>query len=238
MSKSLKALLSSVFPDRCVYCDAKIPYNTSVCSECAESLPRITGKVCVKCGREKSECGCGGRENYFASIAAPFYFTGRVRQGIHRFKFRGNTSSAAEFAREMYSAMNERFAGIEFDFITTVPMSKKSLKKRGYDQCDLLAKELSSLSGVSYRPGALVKIYETESQHGLSAILRRGNLAGAFDVNEGEDVKDKTVLLCDDISTSGETLNECAKMLWLAGAKEVYCIALALTKSEKKKKTG
>ena len=74
------------------------------------------------------------------------------------------------------------------------------------------------------------KIYETEKQHGLNYYLRRGNLTGVFDSDSPGEIKDKTILLCDDISTSGETLNKCAKMLWLYGAKDVYCITLALTK--------
>ena len=80
-----------------------------------------------------------------------------------------------------------------------------------------------------------MKIYETDKQHGLKHYLRKGNLTGVFDVKNPDDVAGKTILLCDDISTTGETLNECAKMLWLYGAKEIYCISVALTKAKKHK---
>ena len=67
-------------------------------------------------------------------------------------------------------------------------------------------------------------------------MLRKGNLTGVFDINEPALVEGKNVLLCDDVSTSGETLNECAKMLWLYGAKNIYCITLALTENKKERR--
>ena len=80
------------------------------------------------------------------------------------------------------------------------------------------------------------KLYETRPQHGISYLFRKGNLTGVFDVGNPDAVRGKKILLCDDISTSGETFNECAKMLWLNGAEKVCCICLALTKSKKKDK--
>ncbi len=113
-------------------------------------------------------------------------------------------------------------------------MTAKSKKKRGYNQCYYLAKGISENLGIEHKPDVLSKIYSTKIQHETRYYLRKGNLTGVFDVENPSDVKDKTVLICDDISTSGETLNECAKMLWLYGAKEIYCIALALTPYKKK----
>ena len=233
MKKKRNVLLALVFPERCVYCGARVPGGTPVCEKCRKSLPRIEEKICPKCGRGKKICDCRGKENYFDGIAAPFYFSGCVRNGLHIFKFRNSTSGAGEFAREMAETIKQRFGDISFDFITEVPVSRKSLKARGYNQSALIAKELSSLTGIPYKSGVIEKIYETRAQHGLPGYLRTGNLSGVYDLPESSAVKDKTVLLCDDISTSGETLNECAKMLWLGGAKSIYCITLALTPVKK-----
>ena len=134
------------------------------------------------------------------------------------------------FAAEMAKTVSERYSGIRFDYITEVPITKRAVKERGYNQCALLAENLSRICGIPYRQGILKKIYETEKQHGLNYYLRRGNLTGVFDSGFPDEIKDKTILLCDDISTSGETLNECAKMLWLYGAEDIYCITAALTK--------
>jgi len=237
MKKKRLSFLASIFPNRCAYCGARVPDDSLVCDDCAANLPRIEGPVCPKCGRGKKDCDCKDRENYYDGIAAPFYFEGAVRKGIHTFKFRNYTPGAREFAREIYKTVGKRFEGVEFDFITEVPVTEKSRRTRGYNQCILIAEELSEISGIPYEQGVLKKIYETDAQHGLPAFLRRGNLAGVFDVTEPEKVKGKTVLICDDISTSGETLNECSKMLWLYGAKQIYCVSVALTKAKKKPET-
>ncbi|MBQ3006242.1 MAG: ComF family protein [Clostridia bacterium] len=236
MINTLKQILFSVLPKRCAYCGSVITSDLLVCAECEKSLPRVTGNVCRKCGRGTDFCSCKGAEMYFESLVAPFYFEGNVRKGMHAFKFRKSPDNAKAYGKEISETILQRYDGIDFDFITEVPMTRKSVKERGYNQCALLCKSISENLGMEYRPGVLVKIYETEKQHGLNYNIRKGNLTGVFDVKNPEEVKDKTVLICDDIATSGETLNECAKMLWLHGAKEVYCVAAALTKKKTKPK--
>ncbi|MBQ2903961.1 MAG: ComF family protein [Clostridia bacterium] len=236
MINTLKRILFSVLPKRCAYCGSVITSDLLVCAECEKSLPRVTGNVCRKCGRGTDFCSCKGAEMYFESLVAPFYFEGNVRKGMHAFKFRKSPDNAKAYGKEISETILQRYDGIDFDFITEVPMTRKSVKERGYNQCALLCKSISENLGMEYRPGVLVKIYETEKQHGLNYNIRKGNLTGVFDVKNPEEVKDKTVLICDDIATSGETLNECAKMLWLYGAKEVYCVAAALTKKKIKPK--
>ena len=234
MKQILKALAKILFPQRCAYCGAVIFNDEFACDECKINLPRISGKVCLKCGREeKKECFCKKAENYYDGIAAPFYFEGNVRKGIHSFKFRNSPDNAEAYAYEMSETVKSRFAGVEFDYITEVPTTLSRLRDRGYNQCSLLAKQISYNIGIDYKPDVLKKIYETNNQHGLKLYLRKGNLSGVFDVNNPSDVEGKTILLCDDISTTGETLNECAKMLWLYGAEKIYCISVALTKKHK-----
>ncbi len=233
MKKFHKLAISSLFPKHCAYCDRLIPGDKTTCSKCLKTLPRIEGKICPKCGIEKSRCNCKGRENYYETIAAQFYYEGNVRRGIHIYKFRHSVQNAEAFSAEMANTIKDKYSNIKIDYITAVPSTKHSLKKRGYDQVDILADKTAALAGLEYKPQVLSKIYETDIQHGLSAIMRRGNLAGVFDVNNPADVEGKTILLCDDISTSGETLNECAKMLWLYGADKIYCIALAITAPKK-----
>lgn len=236
MIELLKRIVYSLLPKRCAYCGKVIVSDLTECDDCKSRLPRIKGIVCRKCGRETDVCSCKGAEMYFESLAAPFYFEGNVRKGMHAFKFRKSPDNAGAYGVEISKTILNRFSGVDFDFITEVPMTRKSEKSRGYNQCALICDVISEKLGIKCSHGVLVKLYETEKQHGLSYNLRKGNLTGVFDVADPEYVKDKTILVCDDISTSGETLNECAKMLWLHGAKEVYCVAAALTKSNRKKK--
>lgn len=235
MINSIKRFVIALLPKRCAYCGRVIPAHLMMCAECENELPRISGVVCRKCGREKDKCSCKGAEKYYASLVAPFYFEGCVRKGVHKFKFRKALANYEAYADEMSETVSERFSSVNFDYITEIPITKKSEKQRGYNQCFWLAKGISEKLGITHNPNVLVKLYETDKQHGMTYHLRKGNLTGVFDVRNPEEVEGKTILLCDDISTSGETLNESAKMLWLYGAKEVYCVSVALTLSKYKK---
>ncbi len=207
-----------------------------MCFKCEKELPRITGAICYKCAREKNKCSCKGTQNYYDAIAAPFYYEGCVRHGVHIFKFRNGLRNYEAYSAEMSETVKERFSDVKFDYITEVPMTRKSRKKRGYNQCFYLAKGISENLGIEHNSEVISKIYNTKIQHEIKYYLRKGNLTGVFDIPNPSDVRGKTILLCDDISTTGETLNECAKMLWLYGAEKVYCIALAVTPYKKFKK--
>ncbi len=235
MKRFIEALKRAFSPQRCAYCGGVISPERLMCEECRKVLPRIKNQTCPKCGREKEFCFCSG-ENYYCGIAAPFYFEGVVRKGMHAYKFRNSPQNYEAYAEETAKAVKEKFSGVKFDFILPVPMTERSASKRGYKQVELVADKLGELISVECRKYLLVKLYETDAQHGLSNIYRKGNLLGVFDVTDKDAVKDKTILLCDDISTSGETFSECAKILWLYGAKEIYCTAVALTKPKKKDK--
>lgn len=234
MIEFFKGMSKSLFPQRCAYCGRVISINTFACDECSGILPRIKGEICVLCGREKSECSCNG-EKYFNTLVAPFYYDGVVRKGIHQFKFRNRRYHSEAYGVEMAETVSERLGDKTFDAIVPVPLTRKSLRNRGYNQVELLADSLSEKLGVECRKDILTKIYETDKQHTISYLMRKGNLTGVFDVADPDFVKGKRILICDDISTSGETLNECAKMLWLCGAEDVCCVCLALTKPKKKK---
>lgn len=233
MGRFIEALKTALFPRRCAYCGNVIRTDLRSCSSCEESLPRIEGEICTLCGRSKKICTCKKAGKYFDGIVSPFYFTGNVRNGIHRFKFNRYADNAAAFGTEMAKTVFERYKDVVFDYITEVPMTAQKERERGYNQCKLLSKIIAEKLAIPYKEGVLVKIYETDKQHGLKLYMRKGNLSGVFDVDDASAVKDKSILLCDDISTTGETLNECAKMLWLYGAKEIYCVTAALTVREK-----
>ena len=233
MIKIFDALLNVLFPRRCAYCGRVISCEDLCCDECADDLPRIKGEVCRKCGREKSDCSCKKAEKFYDGLAAPFYFSGKVRRGIHAYKFRHWRRNAGVFGYEMAKTVSERFSDIKFDYITEVPLTKKSKSERGYNQCELLADEISKHLKTEHKKEVLSKIYETRKQHDISAVFRKGNLSGVFEVNDPAEVEGKTILLVDDVSTTGETLNECAKMLWLHNANAVYCVLAALTPKKK-----
>ncbi len=229
-------ILSVFFPKRCIFCESIIGPYDEICSDCEENLPWIDGDICHYCGNMKDDCTCKKRHgHYYDGIVSPLYFSGNVRKSIHSFKFRDEPQYAEVYASMMNRIRSKEYPEIKFDYVTYIPMNSKQEKKRGYNQGRLLAKEVSKISDIAFGDELLIKLFETQTQHKCENWLERsGNLLGVFDVNPDYDINGKNILLVDDVKTTGSTLNECSKMLYLNGAESVYCITASLVKSKKK----
>lgn len=223
------SLLTAIYPRRCGLCGKVIIPAAYMCKDCEENVPRVLPPLCLLCGRGKNECLCKNFRFYYSGLVAPFYYEGAVRRCIHRFKFYGKTQNARMLGKAMADTVIREFVGKEFDFITGVPLTKKSLKSRGFNQSNLLANEVGKVLEIKPVHDLLVKIYDTPAQHTMNSSMRRGNLVGVFDVSDPSLIKNKTILICDDVATTGSTINECSKMLLLRGAKAVYCVTAAVT---------
>ncbi len=227
-------ILSLFYPKRCIFCEEIVDPFSHICSDCNKHLPKIEGEVCKLCGALKSDCVCKGRHgNYYDGVVAPLYYEDNVKNCIHRFKFYDERLNCEGLGDMMCQALKRYYSDIEFDFITYIPTRNKNLKKRGYNQSRLLAERVSENSGIPFGEEMLVKIYDTPYQRGITELERKGNVAGVFDVNiERYDVNNKNILLIDDVKTTGTTLSECGKMLYLAGANKVYCLTAAVVNSK------
>lgn len=232
--KDILTFVSSLFfPNRCIFCGELIDPFEFECEECNASVPLITGEICPYCGAKLDDCECKKKPAlYYDRIVAPLYYDGAVKDCIHRFKFKGERSIYSGLAKLMTDTLFERYGGIDFDLIAYVPMFRRKEKERGFNQSRLLAKEISRLSGIMFADGLLLKLYDTDNQHDCTGLERTGNLLGTFDIDESFDIKDKNILLVDDVKTSGATLNECGKMLYLNDAKSVFCLTAALRNSK------
>lgn len=234
---SMKFLISVFFPNRCIFCDELIDPFEDICERCAESAPFIKGEICPCCGAAKADCFCKKKHSHFyESIASPLYYKDNVKSCIQRYKFKDERNIGRALAKLMAEVVFERFADIDFDYVTYIPMYRKKERKRGFNQSRILAREISELCDIPFADKMLIKLYDTDNQHDCTRLERTGNLIGVFDVDSRFDVRGKTVLLIDDIKTSGSTLNECGKMLHLNGANRVICLTAALRNSKIKKK--
>lgn len=230
-----KALLDIIFTRRCGICGDICNINESLCEGCAEEANRIDGLICYKCGLEKDNCNCrSNRFLFYESICAPFHYRGGAQKAIFRLKFRNRQDLADNLAEEMAKCVRKRYAGYDFDLCTFMPSHTTTLKERGYNQAELLARSLSDKLGIPCH-SLIQKDFETPAQHTLPLYKRTGNLAGAlsFDESSEIDVKDMRILLCDDIKTSGRSLDECTKILLFKGAAEVRCVTVCIAGSDK-----
>lgn len=231
IKSSLKLLSYAIFPRRCSLCGEVVAVNEEKCENCMAQV-KITGELCKICGSSKEDCKCTKKTKTpeYKQIVAPYYFENNIIKAVHRFKLYGYTELAEGMGSEISAVVLDRYKDIVFDYVTYVPMTKKQLRKRGYNQSKLLASAVAKSIGVPMID-ALIKIVQTRSQRGSSAKERRLNLYGAFDVCNGIDLENKTILLIDDVKTTGSTLNECSLTLKSAGA-TVYCAVLAITKKQ------
>ena len=234
-TKKLKeAILNVLFTRRCGICGEVCDVRKTICDSCEREPNRIEGKICMRCGHEKELCKCeNNRFIFYESVCAPFHYRGGPRSAVLKLKFHNRKDLADSLGGEMAECVRERYKGYSFDVCTYMPSHKNEVKERGFNHAELLARSLSEKLGIPCLP-LIQKDFETSPQHQLPLYRRTGNLAGAlsFDDSELSDLTDMRILLCDDIKTSGQSLNECAQILLFNGAAEVRCITVCIANSD------
>lgn len=214
--------LDLLFPPRCPFC-RKFRMEEGTCGECEKALPFTEGKDILR--KEKGGLVC----------AAPLWYEDLAREGILAFKFHGSHGAAVDFGRRIARCAAEELGG-QFDTVTWVPVSRKRLRARGFDQAQLLAEE--ACRHWDTRPVPLLrKIADNPAQSTLKGgeAARRANVLGVYEPHPRGEIRGKRILLIDDICTSGATLRECIRVLTDAGAESVVCAALAHTREQAKK---
>ena len=235
ISTVVRGVSSLLWPARCLVCQNTIhPEDENLCIDCWQNLSAsVAADYCRRCGRDVSPFGivngrCGGcweKDYRFDGIARVGVYESTLRSLILAFKFSEKTELAPRLSAMLkQTLMVSGFYG-QTDMIVPVPLHWRRKLRRGFNQSCLLAKQVKSKDKLISTD--LVRIRNTAQQWNLTPPQRRRNVKGAFAVRKGHPFKGKAVLLIDDISTSGATLNECAKTLKAAGAKKVYAAVLA-----------
>lgn len=207
-------LLDLVYPPRCPVCRGSVASHGELCGQC------LAGVL------SEREINLAGRSlAALDSCKVLCEYTGGVKLLIHNLKFRQAREYAPHLARLLAEQLDSsQFTGI--DFVVPVPLHSSRLAQRGYNQTELIFQHWAEEQGWVWL-AALDRIRPTKPQWELELKERRKNIKGAFNVTRPELVHGKTVLLVDDILTSGITLNECAKVLKRSGARKVVGLALA-----------
>ncbi len=151
-------------------------------------------------------------------------FDSPIQNGLHSIKYRRNIGLGEALAIQMVDFV--RSLGWPIEIMMPVPLGKNRLKERGYNQVGLVARPLAYRLGLKYEPDALWKMRETRSQVGLTESQRRENVHAAYQADP-RIVKQKSILIMDDVATTGSTIAACTHALLLAGAKEIYVLTIA-----------
>lgn len=207
-------VLDLIFPPRCAFCGTLLDGEREVCALCRDQLPWAVGQE----GERKGE--------FFSRCVFPLRYQDMVRRGIHGLKFEGRSACAGVYGAMMARCVRERLEG-PFHIVTWVPVSRARLRRRGYDQARLLAREVAEALG-KHAMGTLRKVRHNQPQSSLTGdSARRANALDCYRAVEPRRLAGRRVLLVDDVITSGATLSECARVLLSAGAVEVCCVTLA-----------
>ena len=203
-------LLDVVYPNKCPFCNEVISHNQFYCPACPENLGLFEGEP-------------EPLEN-IAGTFAVFKYSDRTSPFVYTIKEGGNAYAVSAAAK----LLGDKIGAVQFDIITCIPTDSVRMRERGYNPPALISKEISLITGISCDLKLLAKTRRTEIQKSLSAIERHENLRGAFEIGKKGGTIPKTVLLVDDVRTTGATLLEAAACLLSSGAEKVYAAVVAV----------
>jgi len=216
-----------LFPPYCGGCGRK---GQRWCSNCQHDTHRLLPPICTICGvgiDAGNQCErCKRRTPHYTALRSWAAFDGPLRNALHRLKYQRDIALGDCLANELITYFVSLNWNVEM--VVPVPLGVARLENRGYNQAALLARPLAVATLLHYEPNALIRSKETLSQVGLSASRRKENVSGAFEANQRL-VSGQSVLVVDDVTTSGATLEACAEAMFRSGAKSVYCLTLART---------
>ena len=219
----IERLLSYIFPRRCLFCNTLLTPGQLCCAACVKQLEQLFIKQhCPRCGGDPTGCNCAGREFVFARNLSVYAYTGLVRTGIHRFKFSHRPDGAKVFAVPMAALIRREYPVGQLQLITAVPSNPETLRERGYNQAQLLAKEIARILQLPCDFSLLRRI-DTPKQHTLHLKQRLENAKAGYTTGSSRRAQGKQILLIDDIFTTGATMQVCSQLLLDQGAQQVWC---------------
>lgn len=230
----LDELLEITLPRICFACNHDIEsyFKEPLCIECYKKLNFIESIYCRYCGRKLdggNTCYQCSRTNHnnFLFLRSVFMYNDHISSLIIAYKYHNYKYLYKWFSQKMYEKFLNYYEFKGYDSITYIPLSPKRLKERGYNQTEIIAKELSNKTGITFLKDVAIKIKDTKSQVELSKEKRLNNLKDAFKVVNKDKIYGRNIIVIDDVATTMSTLNEFSKVLKESGAKNIACFTIA-----------
>ena len=230
-------LLNLLYPRRCPVCDdIVIPKGGLVCDSCKDILMPLQEPLCYKCGRQivsasREYCDtCAGYNFNFDKAFSLWAYNSTVKSSLSNFKYKGRRESAEYYAYKLWEHVYNVIQKLNISIIIPVPIHPERLKGRGYNQAELIARILGKELGLPVFTDYLIRSKNTVAQKNLDPISRRKNLKEAFRINKNSEAYKlhlKSILLLDDIYTTGSTADACAGVLKESGVGNVYVLCVA-----------
>lgn len=230
-----KFVVDIFLPNRCAVCSKVIRWDREMCRSCAEKIERVADSVCPVCA--KKQCLDHASLRFDRTVCLYSYEEPCIT-GIYQLKFARTVSFAKHSAGELAKVLEKRGLAQQIDVVTCVPMSRRKKRKRGHNHAEVIANYLAKQLGKPLDVSLLVHSNTMTDHHKLLGSERAENARNSFAIAEKHgDISGKTVLLCDDVYTTGATMNACADCLKRLGAKSVIAAAIATTQRERKRES-
>ena len=222
---TLRQVMDLVFPQTCVHCNTE---GRLLCDACLNGAARIGSGACRTCGiqlEHGSRCGkCAESPPALTRVTAAFQFEGAIRDAVHALKYRDLRAIAPVLGAELAETVSSRHRSI--DVVVPVPLHRRRLRSRGYNQADLLARPVAARLGVRISTNLLTRVTDSPPQaQAKNEAARSASVRNAFAASD--EAQGKRVLLIDDVATTCSTLHACGRALYRAGAKSVRAAVLA-----------
>jgi len=225
MNTASRFLTDLFFPNRCPCCDGFIRWDKLICGKCHSSIETVYEKACPVCGREPCMCS---EDNFYDRALVPLRYENLVKEGVLSLK-RGNNKNFGEYTGKLIAGiLKNEMSELQFDMVMPVPMSPASFRKRGFNQAEIIAGEIASALDIPLVTDVLIKQDTDSSQHYLNKSQRMKNISAIKIMKT--DLTGKRIIICDDVITTGSTINRCARLLKNSGAETVFAAVAAGTK--------
>ncbi len=231
-----RTLLDLLYPRVCAGCGGPVGGDDShVCWDCLSAIQYVTDPYCSLCGDpvfgrvdEAFVCyTCSSLTPHFESARSAARYQGPLQEMLRCFKYRKGMWASADIARLLLACIHNHYDPVAIDSVAFVPLYPSRQRKRGYNQAEVLATVVARSLGKPLLRRCLARVRPTPSQTGLTAKARASNVEHAFKVRRRRLVESRSVLLIDDVMTTGATVNECARVLKEAGASQVRVATVA-----------
>jgi len=236
LQRTYKNLLEFIWPRFCINCKKKLQINQAIfCKDCINRINYIHFPYCNICGdpvdgdvRQSYTCHyCNHRRPHFSMARSAIRFDAIAKKAIYELKYNKETYVGKNLAELAVQTVEQEYKNVIFDYITYIPLHKRRVRQRTFNQSKVIAQYIAKMLQVNMAPDLLIRSKYTNTQTLLNFQQRKKNISGAFKATNIPKLENKTILLVDDVMTTGATVNECSKTLKKAGALNVYVITVA-----------
>lgn len=221
-----------LFPRHCPVCDSILPAGEMICRDCKCIPQKVQSPKCAKCGKHVKRtdliyCADCGRDPKHFNRGIALYEYRSVHNSIAAFKNMGRPEYGQYYGRQIAEELKNEIKDMHADALVPVPLSFRKQKKRGFNQAQILAEEISKILNIPIENNLILRNNKTTPQKKMSREQRQNNMKKAFHIAKN-DVKLKSVILVDDIYTTGNTLDAISIVLKDAGVENIYFVTIAI----------